>query len=127
MQARKNSFLFEQPPQCNAVTRPISRGRCVVFMGDFSKRTLERRRSKIPDILEARRNGKTAFMVMDYLVIFDKPRVTDKCLDDADDEFTLSGKLHTKTFSILIHFYVIVGLISKIWLMLCQISELVIK
>ena len=31
-------------------------------MGDFSKRTLERRRSKIPDMIEARRNGKTAFM-----------------------------------------------------------------
>ena len=41
-------------------------------MGNFSKRTLERRRSKIPDMLEAHRNGKTAFMVMYQLVIFDK-------------------------------------------------------
>ena len=30
--------------------------RSVVFMGDFSKRTSERRRSKIPDMIEARRS-----------------------------------------------------------------------
>ena len=64
-------------------------------MGDFSKRTLERRRSKIPDMIEARHNGKTAFMVMDQLVIFDKPRVTNKSLNDTDDEVTLSDKLRT--------------------------------
>ena len=64
-------------------------------MGDFSKRTLERRRSKIPDMIEARRNGKKAFMVMDQLVIFDKPRVTNKSLNDTDDEVTLSDKLRT--------------------------------
>ena len=69
--------------------------RGVVFMGDFSKRTLERRRSKIPDLIEARRNGKTAFMVMDQLVIFDKPKVTNKSLNDTDDEVTLSDKLRT--------------------------------
>ena len=64
-------------------------------MGDFSKRTLERRRSKIPDLIEARHNGKTAFMVMDQLVIFDKPKVTNKSLNDTNDEVTLSDKLHT--------------------------------
>ena len=69
--------------------------RGVVFMGDFSKRTLEGRRSKILDMIEARRNGKTAFMVMDQLVIFDKPRVTNKSLNDTDDEVTLSDKLRT--------------------------------
>ena len=64
-------------------------------MGDFSNRTLERRRSKIPDLIEARGNRKTAFIVMDQLVIFDKPKVTNKSLNDTDDEVTLSEKLRT--------------------------------
>eukprot|EP00112_Aurelia_sp_Birch-Aquarium-sp1_P026298 Seg924.21 transcript_id=Seg924.21/GoldUCD/mRNA.D3Y31 product="hypothetical protein" protein_id=Seg924.21/GoldUCD/D3Y31 len=35
----------------------------------FSKRTLDKRRSKIPDLLEARKAGKTAYFVMDKLVV----------------------------------------------------------
>ena len=38
------------------------------FMDDFAKRTLERRASKIPEMLEARKAGKTAFLIMDKLV-----------------------------------------------------------
>ena len=50
----------------------------VQFMGDFSTRTLERRASKIPEMLEARKEGKTAFMVMDKLIIYDGPPDPDK-------------------------------------------------
>ena len=47
-------------------------------MGDFSRRTLERRASKIPEMLEAQKKGKTAFMVMDKLTIYDGPPDPDK-------------------------------------------------
>ena len=42
------------------------------FMDDFAKRTLDRRASKIPEMLEARKAGKTAFLVMDKLVVYDR-------------------------------------------------------
>ena len=45
----------------------------VQFLNDYAKRTLERRAERIPKMLEARRNGKTAFMVMDKVIIYDKP------------------------------------------------------
>ena len=38
-------------------------------MADLSKRTLDKRRSKIPELLEARKAGKTAYFIMDKLVI----------------------------------------------------------
>ena len=44
-----------------------------MFVGDFSQRTLERRRALIPELEEARNNNKQAFLVMDRLVIRDKP------------------------------------------------------
>ena len=70
--------------------------RGVVFMVTSRKEhQREDDRSKIPDMIEVRRNGKTALMVMDQLVIFDKPRVTNKSLNDTDDEVTLSDKLRT--------------------------------
>ena len=47
-------------------------------MGDFSRRTLERRASKIPEMLGDRKEGKTAFMVMDKLIIYDRPPDPDK-------------------------------------------------
>ena len=76
-------------------------------MGDFSRRTLERRASKIPEMLEARKEGKTAFMVMDKLIIYDRPLDPDKNRnvrsriehsenDDDDDEVLLSNRLHRK-------------------------------
>ena len=37
----------------------------VQFVNDYAKRTLERRAERIPKMLEARKNGKIAFMVMD--------------------------------------------------------------
>ena len=40
----------------------------VQFLIDFARRTTDRRAEKIPEMLEHRRNGKTAFMIMDKLV-----------------------------------------------------------
>ena len=78
----------------------------IQFMGDFSRRTLERRASKIPEMLEARKKGKTAFMVMDKLIIYDRPPDPDKNRNDRsrtelsenddDDEVLLSNRLHRK-------------------------------
>ena len=45
----------------------------VQFLNDFARRTLDRRAKKIPEMLEHRRNGKTAFMIMDKLVVYDRP------------------------------------------------------
>ena len=41
-------------------------------MGDFAKRTLDRRASRIPVMLEARKQGKIAFLVMVQLITYDK-------------------------------------------------------
>ena len=38
----------------------------------ISERTLERTAERIPKMLEARRNGKTAFMIMDKVIIYDR-------------------------------------------------------
>ena len=77
----------------------------IQFMGDFSRRTLERRASKIPEMLEARKKGKTAFMVMDKLIIYDRPPDPDKnrkgrsrtelSENDDNDEVLLSNRLVT--------------------------------
>ena len=48
------------------------------FMDDFMKRTLDRRASKISEILEARKAGKTAFLIMDKLVVYDRPPDPDR-------------------------------------------------
>ena len=87
---RAHSSIIAEIKSWKTITKTSSelqekkKPRGVVCMDDFSKRTSERRRSKI----EARRNGKTTFMVMDQLVIFDKLKVTDKSFDDTDDEVT---------------------------------------
>ena len=86
------------------------RSKGIQFMGDFSRRTLERRASKIPEMLEARKEWKTAFMVMDKLIIYDRPPDPDKYRNgrsrnvlsnehsenDDDDEVLLSNRLHRK-------------------------------
>ena len=41
----------------------------VLFLNDFLKRILDRRAEQIPQMLEARQEGKVAYMVMDKLVI----------------------------------------------------------
>ena len=59
-------------------------------MGDFAKRTLDRRASMIPDMLEARKQGKVAFLVMDQLITYDKkvrpPRSETEDQRSANDE-----------------------------------------
>ena len=46
----------------------------VQFRNDFSKITLEKRAEKIPKMLEERRKGKIAFLIMDKLVVYEKPK-----------------------------------------------------
>ena len=44
----------------------------IQFMNDLTRRTLDRRAEKIPQMLEHRKNGKTAFMIMDKLIVYDQ-------------------------------------------------------
>ena len=44
----------------------------IPFMNDLARRTLDRRAEKIPQMLEHRKNGKTAFMIMDKLIVYDQ-------------------------------------------------------
>ena len=55
----------------------------IMFLHDLSKRTLERRQELIPEMLEARKQGKIAYMVMDKLIIHDRKKPDD---DNSDDE-----------------------------------------
>ena len=63
----------------------------VQFMGDFAKRTLDRRASMIPNMLEARKQGRIAFLVMDQLITYDKkdrpPRSETEDQGPANDEY----------------------------------------
>ena len=45
----------------------------VQFLSGFSKRTLEKRAEKIPKMLEERQKEKIAFLIMDKLVVYEKP------------------------------------------------------
>ena len=44
----------------------------VMFLQDFSARTLDRRAAQVPDLMAARRRGKIAYLVVDKLVIKEK-------------------------------------------------------
>ena len=74
----------------------IKRPKGVQFFNDFSKRTLERRASHIPEMLEAREQRKVAYMimVMDRLIIRDKlpGRVRDKDVVNIEDEVFVSQR-----------------------------------
>ena len=50
------------------------RPKTVKFLNDFSQRTLQKRREQIPKMLEERKKGNTAFLIMDKLVIYEKTR-----------------------------------------------------
>ena len=54
----------------------------IMFLHDLSKRTLERRQELIPKMLEARKQGKIAYMVMDKLIIHNQKKPDD---DNSDD------------------------------------------
>ena len=43
------------------------------FLNDFVRKALDRRVEKIPEMLEHMRKGKTSFMIMDKLVVYDRP------------------------------------------------------
>lgn len=43
------------------------------FVADFSQRTLDKRAAQVPDLLQARANGKIAYFIMDRLIVKDKP------------------------------------------------------
>ena len=45
----------------------------VQFLEDVSQRTLDRRREIIPKLIEARKNGKRAFLVKDQIVYKNRP------------------------------------------------------
>ena len=45
----------------------------VKFLNDFSSRTLERCADKIPQLIEARQQGKIAYFIMDKLIIKNRP------------------------------------------------------
>ena len=40
---------------------------------DFAKRTLDRRAEKIPELIKQRKMGKIAYLVMDKIIVKDKP------------------------------------------------------
>ena len=44
----------------------------IKFVADLSQRTLEKRRAKIPDLLQARSEGKVAYFVLDKLIVKNK-------------------------------------------------------
>ena len=70
----------------------IKRPKGVQFLNDFSKRTLERRASHIPEMLEAREQGKVAYMIMDRLIIRDKLPGRDKDVVNIEDEVFVSQR-----------------------------------
>ena len=72
----------------------IKRPKGAQFLHDFSKRTLERRASHIPEMLEAREQGKVAYMimVMDRLIIRDKLPRRDKDVVNIEDEVFVSQR-----------------------------------
>ena len=51
----------------------MKKSKDVQFRNDFSKGTLEKRAEKIPKMLKERRKGKIAFLIMDKLVVYEKP------------------------------------------------------
>ena len=45
------------------------------FLSDLARRTLDCRAEKIPKMLEHKRNRKIPFMLMDKLIVYDKPDI----------------------------------------------------
>ena len=64
-----------------------------MFLHNLSKRTLERRQELIPEMLEARKQGKIAYVVMDKLIIHDRKRPDD---DNSDDEVFVNTNEHQR-------------------------------
>ncbi len=87
-EGRRDSNGKHQPPKPRAIVAKFKswkvkeqilkkarevRPTSLMFVNDFSQRTLEKRRALIPELEKARKNNKQAFLVMDRLVVRDKP------------------------------------------------------
>ena len=60
-------------------------------MEDFSHKTLLRRNQQIPDLKQAREDGKIAFFVGGNLVIRDKPPDRFQKVESDEEEITFSN------------------------------------
>ena len=43
----------------------------IQFYEDYSKRTLDRRKEKVPELIQTRKRGKRASLIMDCLIVTD--------------------------------------------------------
>ena len=62
----------------------------VLFVNDFSQRTLEKRAENISKMLEERKKGNVAFLHMDKLIVYEKKR--NRNSDDCDNEVIIQGQ-----------------------------------
>ena len=69
----------------------------VRFLADLSSRTIQKRHNQVPKLLEARRQGKIAFFVLDKLVIKDKKPFNPTRPPD-DNQATRSESEHEVSF-----------------------------
>ena len=66
------------------------------FHPDLAERTLQRRRSQVPEMLRARKEGKTAYIIRDKLVISEKNYFTpaaQEVQDQISKQLTLALKM----------------------------------
>ena len=69
----------------------------VRFLADLSSRTIQKRSDQVPKLLEARRQGKVAFFVLDKLIIKDKKPLNPTKPPD-DNQTTRSESEHEVSF-----------------------------
>ena len=63
----------------------------VLFLNDFSQRTLEKRAENIPKMLEERKKGNVAFLHMDKLIVYENKK-RNRNSDDCDNEVIIQGQ-----------------------------------
>ena len=57
----------------------------IQFYEDYSKRTLDRRKEKIPELIQGRKRGKRSFLVKDRLIFTDAGRNLRDNVTDRDN------------------------------------------
>ena len=62
-----------------------------MFVGDFSRRTLDKRAAKIPELIKARHEGKTAYFIMDKLIVKNKCFNNTQRSQDSESEVFLKS------------------------------------
>ena len=62
----------------------------IMFVGDFSQRTLDKRAAKIPDLIKAREEGKIAYFIMDKLIVKNKRLSNNQGSEDSEVFFSRS-------------------------------------